>query len=65
MCCIFWLILRSSLSLLQIFGNYATALRKCERFEEALYWYDKCMATNPNDANCHASVGFTFHLMQR
>lgn len=50
---------------LQIFSNYATALRKCERFEEALYWYDKCMATNPSDANCHAGVGFTFHLMQR
>jgi len=50
---------------LEIFTNYATALRKCARYEDALFWYDKCLAASPNDANCYASVGFTFHLMQR
>jgi hypothetical protein len=40
-------------------------MRKSDRFEDALYWYDKCLAANPDDANCHASIGFTFHLMQR
>ena len=52
-------------ALAQIFSNYATALRKCGRYEEALYWYDKCLAASPSDANCHACAGFTFHLMQR
>jgi anaphase-promoting complex subunit 6 len=52
-------------NLLQIFSNYAAALRKCERFDEALHWYDKAMSAQPNDANCHAAVGYTFHLMQR
>jgi len=49
----------------EIFSNYATTLRKCERYEDALYWYDKCLATNSADATCYANVGFTFHLMQR
>jgi tetratricopeptide (TPR) repeat protein len=49
----------------QIFSNYATALRKCGRFDDALHWYDKALSAHPNDANCHAAVGYTFHLMQR
>lgn len=49
----------------EVFCNYATALRKCGRFDDALYWYDKCLATNPKDAQTHASIGFTYHLMQR
>eukprot|EP01036_Dinobryon_divergens_P022778 gene22778-31072_t len=49
----------------EIYNNYATALRKMDRFEEALVWYEKCLAANPSDASIFASKGFTLHLMGR
>eukprot|EP01037_Dinobryon_pediforme_P019856 gene19856-20354_t len=49
----------------EIYNNYATALRKLGRFEDALKWYEKCSAANPRDASIYASKGFTLHLMQR
>lgn len=42
---------------IEIYSNYATALRKMERFEEALRWYDKCLSANPRDAATYASKG--------
>eukprot|EP00597_Dinobryon_sp_UTEXLB2267_P000463 CAMPEP_0170057838 /NCGR_PEP_ID=MMETSP0019_2-20121128/689_1 /TAXON_ID=98059 /ORGANISM="Dinobryon sp., Strain UTEXLB2267" /LENGTH=494 /DNA_ID=CAMNT_0010262635 /DNA_START=1481 /DNA_END=2965 /DNA_ORIENTATION=+ len=50
---------------IEIYNNYATALRKSERFEEALLWYDKCLSANPRDASIFASKGFTLHLLRR
>ena len=41
----------------EIYNNYATALRKMDRFEEALVWYEKCLAANPSDASIFASKG--------
>ena len=49
----------------EIFSNYATALRRAKRFEDALYWYNLCLTVNPTDACTHASIGFTLHLMNR
>lgn len=49
----------------EIFSNYATALRKCKRFDDALHWYSLCLAINPMDAGTHASIAFTHHLCQR
>ena len=49
----------------EIFSNYATALRKCDRLEEALSWYDRCLSLSPSDPNTHASIAFTLHLMRR
>jgi len=50
---------------IEIYNNYATALRKSERFDEALLWYDKCLSANPRDASIFANKGFTLHLMRR
>ena len=41
----------------EIYNNYATALRKMDRFEDALIWYEKCLAANPSDASIFASKG--------
>lgn len=41
----------------EIYNNYATALRKLGRFEDALKWYEKCSAANPRDASIYASKG--------
>ncbi len=49
----------------EIFSNYATALRRVKRFDEALHWYRLCLTVNPTDACTHASIGFTLHLMER
>lgn len=49
---------------LELFNNYAAALRKNGQYREALFWYDKCMAINPLDGDVHTSIGFTYHLMQ-
>ena len=49
----------------EIFSNYATALRKSDRLEEALSWYDRCLCLSPSDPNTHASIAFTLHLMRR
>ena len=48
----------------EIFSNYATALRKCKRYDEALHWYSLCLAINPMDASTHAGIAFTHHLCQ-
>lgn len=48
----------------EVYSNYATALRKCDRFEEALSWYHKCLGLSPSDPNTHASIAFTRHLMR-
>ena len=49
----------------EIYSNYATALRRAERFEEALDWYRLCLSMNSTDAGTHANIGFTLHLMGR
>ncbi len=49
----------------EIFANYATALRRVKRFDEAVEWYQLCLAVNPTDAGTHANLGFTLHLMER
>ena len=49
----------------QVFSNYATALRRAKRYDEALHWYQLCLSVNPSDAHTHAHVGFTLHLLQR
>ena len=41
----------------EIYNNYATALRKMDRFDEALIWYEKCLVANPSDAAIFASKG--------
>ena len=48
-----------------IYGNYGTCLRRCKRFEDALHWYELCLAFNPTSAGTIANIGFTLHLMQR
>ena len=48
-----------------IYGNYGTCLRHCKRFDEALHWYQLCLASNPSNAGTHANIGFTLHLSQR
>lgn len=49
----------------EVYNNYATALRRSKRFEEALTLYQLCLSLNPSDAGTHASIGFTLHLSQR
>ncbi len=49
----------------EIFNNYATLLRKLGKFEEALTWYNLCLAINPVDAGTHANTAFTLHLLER
>lgn len=48
----------------QILCNYGTALRKCNKLEDAVFWYSKCLALDPLDVNSHNGIGFTYHLMQ-
>ena len=49
----------------EIYSNYATCLRRCKRFDEALHWYRLCLAYNPSDANIHANIGYTLHLSKK
>lgn len=49
----------------EVFSNYATALRRQGRLSEALEWYDLCLVDSPQDANTHAAIGLTLHLLQR
>ena len=49
----------------EICSNYATALRKSDRLEEALVWYHRCLGLSPSDPNTHASIAFTLHLLRR
>ena len=49
----------------EIFSNYATALRKNNKLDEALFWYNKCLSLSPLDANTHACIAFTLHLQQK
>jgi tetratricopeptide (TPR) repeat protein len=49
----------------EIFSNYATALRKSDRLEDALSWYHRCLSLSPSDPNTHASIAFTLHLLKR
>jgi hypothetical protein len=51
--------------LLQIISNYGTCLRKCGMLEQALDWYQRCLAYRPGDAMTHANMGFTLHLSRR
>ena len=48
----------------EVYSNYATALRRSGRFDEALTLYKLCLTSNPSDAGTHASIGFTLHLSQ-
>lgn len=50
---------------MQIISNYGTCLRKCGMLEQALDWYQRCLAYRPNDAMTHANMGFTLHLSRR
>jgi anaphase-promoting complex subunit 6 len=49
----------------EIFSNYATALRRSGEYAEALGWYQLSLTESANDANTHACVAFTLHLMRR
>ena len=49
----------------EVFSNYATALRKSGKYDDALYWYSLCLSVNPTDAGAVANLAFTYHLMQR
>lgn len=46
-------------------SNFASALRVCGRYAEALRWYERALGENPLDSNTHAAMGFTLHLMAR
>ena len=46
----------------EIYNNYATCLRKCALFDEALIWYEKCLGMDQNNANTHANIAFTYHV---
>jgi len=48
-----------------IYGNFGTCLRRWKRYDEALQWYQLCLASNPSSAGTHANIGFTLHLSQR
>lgn len=48
----------------EVYSNYATALRLCKRFDEALHWYQLCLAFKPSDAGTFANIAFTLHLSQ-
>ena len=47
---------------LELYSNYAVALRKLRKFGAAIYWQNKCLSIKPQDADTHASIGFTYHL---
>jgi len=49
----------------EVFSNYATALRRSKRYDEALVWYQECLAESPNDAGTHANIAFTLHLSRK
>ena len=46
----------------EIYNNYATCLRKCGYFDEALMWYERCLGIDQNNANTHANIAFTLHV---
>jgi len=49
----------------EVLSNYATCLRRLDRYTEALTWYERCLAYEPNCASTHAHIGFTLHLSGR
>ena len=51
--------------MLQILSNYATVLRKLNHLDQALSWYETCLAINPTNPEVHAHVAFTLHLSGR
>jgi len=48
----------------EILNNYATALRRCGRIQESIYWYQLCLSANPVSAGTHANLAFAHHLLQ-
>jgi hypothetical protein len=56
---------RNTTGAIEILSNYATCLRRCGLFENAIEWYQQCLAYRPLDAMTHANIGFTLHLSSR
>lgn len=45
-----------------MFFNYATVLRKLNRLDDALLWYNRCLSLAPLKSLTLASIAFTLHL---
>lgn len=46
-------------------SNFGFCLRHCGMLDDALIWFEQCLAICPSDASSHANIAFTLHLAQR
>jgi anaphase-promoting complex subunit 6 len=49
----------------ELYSNLGCACRKMCKFQDALHWYYRCLALDPDNSQTHAQLGFTMHLMGR